>query len=448
MAWFHRSQGYDLMVRLRCAALDTGILRSVIWLLLTTVLQLATSVAQDAAIRAGHLIDPYSGKVVDNQTILVQAGTIVEVGSQVDVPSQTPLIDLSKYWVLPGLIDAHQHITFDIPPLPRSGSILESIRLKESTALHALRGVKNARTLLEAGFTTIRDLGNDGNYAATDLRQAIERGWFLGPTIINSGKIIGPFGGQLGGIAPESGPFWHVEYIDADTTDEIRKAIRQNIYYGAKVIKLVPDHYSYRYSEQDLRTAVTEAHSAGMAIAVHALHNDVAKLAILAGADSIEHGFDLSDEVLALMKEKGTVLVGTDFPEALLAAMVGALPVDPKAFSERIVDRLRRAHKTGVKLAFGTDASVVFPGRTRADTIFEYLRVWRAAGVPPGEILKAMTINAADLLRVSNTKGTLAAGKAADVIATIENPLVDIEALRKVVFVMKDGRVAKKPAEK
>ena len=164
---------------------------------------------------------------------------------------------------------------------------------------------------------------------------------------------------------------------------------------------------------------------------------------ILGGADSIEHGFDLSDELLQLMREKGTFLVGTDFPEEHLKAMGFNPAANGKTLGERIVDRLRRAHRTGVKMAFGTDVVMDIPGKDRGQAAMDYLTVWTAAGIPSATILKCMTTNVAELFHWQNVRGAIAPGQAADIIATAENPLENIQALRKVFFVMKDGNVVK-----
>ena len=170
--------------------------------------------------------------------------------------------------------------------------------------------------MLNAGITTVRDVGNDANFAAVDLRKAIDAGWFVGPTVQTAGKIIAPFGGQSRGIPQEIGPFWRFEYYDADTPEEIRKAVRENIFYGADLIKLVADNSDYHYSLDEIRAAVDEAHHAGRPVAVHVMGGEAADNAIAGGVDSIEHGFFLTDDQLRLMKEKGIFLSSTDFPAA------------------------------------------------------------------------------------------------------------------------------------
>ena len=402
---------------------------------------LGTLAAGTTALRVGHLIDPATGTVAKNQIVLVKDGRIAEVGPSVKIPAGAELIDLSKAWALPGLMDAHTHVTFGGLNLTVG---IEALYLKQSSAARALAGLRNAQDVLLAGFTTIRDVGNEANFASVDLRDAINRGLFDGPTILTTGKIIAPFGGQSVRISPEQGRLWLYEYIDADTPDEVRKAVRQVIYYGADAIKLVADNSPFHYSLAEIQAAVSEGHAAGRAVSVHIFAGgEPARICILGGVDSIEHGMLLEDDLLALMKEKGTALVGTDFPEAHIAALdpEGQAFGSAKEFSGLIIDRLRRAYKAGVTLVFGTDTVSHLPGKNRPAMMLDYLAVWQAAGIPAADTLKAMTTNAAKLLRIEKTRGAVAPGFAADIIATPADPLEDVQALRRVMFVMKDGKV-------
>jgi imidazolonepropionase-like amidohydrolase len=341
---------------------------------------------------------------------------------------------------MPGLMDAHTHITLDF----NTNTGFDTIYLRESSAFRALRGLRTAQDILQVGFTVVRDVGNDANYAAVDIRDAIRKGWFTGPTVLTTGKIIAPFGGQTHRLAPEQGFFWLFEYIDADSVDEVRKAVRQNIYYGADAIKLVADNSAFYYTVDEIRAAAEEAHAAGLAVSVHVMGGEPARNVILGGADSIEHGFYLSDELLQLMKEKGTWLVGTEFPEAHLlkldpAGTMGAA----KEEAAKEIDRLKRAFKIGVKMAFGTDSVSNLPGKNRGEMMLDYLDMWDAAGVPPAATLKAMTADAAAFMKINKVRGSIAKGMAADIIATPANPLENIQALRQVSFVMKDGKIAR-----
>ena len=409
------------------------------------LLLVSPSFAQILAIRAGTIVDPAHGSILKDQVILVEHGKILRIGPKLEIPPGAEIVDLSKEWLTPGLIDAHTHMT--LTEL-EGNAPFESFYLNQSSTLRGLRGLHNAQLVLYQGFTTLRDVGNSAEYAMSDVRRAIDAGWFVGPTIIDSGKIIAPFGGQSRDIPPRQGAFWQFEYIDADGPEEVRKAVRTNIYYGAGVIKLVADNNPYHYSVEELRAAVDEAHRAGIPVAVHVYSGDALDTCIEAGVDSIEHGFDLTDAQLARMKAKGIFLVGTDFPRKhldIVGTSGGILP-EPAVLAPKIIDRLRRAHRIGVRMAFGSDTVIDIPGRTRADLMFDYLAVWREAGVPPADILKAMTANAAELLRIDKARGSLSEGLSADIVAMPADPLSDIENLRKIDFVMKDGKVVRKPA--
>lgn len=399
--------------------------------------------AQIYAIHAGAVIDPARGTVDRGQTVVVTDGRITAMGPQVAAPAGATPIDLSKEWLMPGLMDAHTHLT--LTEVVGGSAPFESFYILESTAYRALRGLHNAMDVLGAGFTTVRDVGNAADYAMDDVRRAIDGGWYTGPTIITSGKIIAPYGGQSHGIPPEQGRFWKYEYLDADSPDEMRKAVRANLYQGAGVIKLVLDNNRYHYSVDEIRVAVEEAHHAGVPVSVHVFGGEAADNAIEAGVDSIEHGFFLTDAQLKRLHDKGIVLVSTDFPRAhldVIGTSGGILP-PPEVLAPKIIDRLRRAHRLGVRLVFGSDTVMDVAGRSRADLMFDYLAVWREAGVPAADLLKAMTSEAAKLLRVEGERGRLAVGLAADLVAMPADPLADTESLRRIDFVMKNGHIVR-----
>ncbi len=399
------------------------------------------------AIRAGRLIDPDLGTATANLTILVEDGRIAAVGGNVTVPPGAQTIDLTTLTVLPGLVEAHNHLTMTlVEAVPLYGSapkfsdrVFDSSPLLEmfvtdTTAYRALEGAGNAYTLLDHGFTLERDLGNSGLYADTALRQAIEAGWIPGPTIVNSGIIIGAFGGQFH-ENPERPDLVYPEYLNADTNDEIAKAIRRNIHYGAKVIKVCVDCEGYPYSVEQLKFFVSEAANAGLKVACHVQTEKGARNAIDAGVWSIEHGRALTDELLQLMKAKGIWRVGTDFPMTPYRGNAAAF--------ERTVDRLKAAHRIGVKSVFSTDFDYYVPGMTRGDEVIDALITWKAAGIPAKDILKAMTTYGYQVLQVEQQRGPIKPGLAADIIAVSGDPLSDIDVLRKVDFVMKDGKIFK-----
>jgi imidazolonepropionase-like amidohydrolase len=387
------------------------------------------------AIKAGKLVDPEKGTTETNQIILVRGKTIEAVGANVQIPSDAKLIDLSKSTVLPGLFDAHTHLCMTLKK-DRDGDNYYITTLLDPTPYRAIEGVANARDMLASGFTTVRDVGNAGNYADSALREAIERGVVPGPTMINAGRIIAPYGGQFK-LQPEKRDLGTPEYAFADTHDEMIKAIRENIHYGAKVIKIVVDDQKYIYSADDIRFMVDEAHRDGLKLAAHCWTRAGAHNAAEAGVDSIEHGERMTNEDLQLAKKNHVVLVGTDFTE-IATRNLGMPDIHPV-----FVDRLKRAYQIGVTMAFGTDAFVYVPGETRGTQAVEYVNSWVEAGVPAKDTLRAMTINAARLLGVDAERGEIKPGMAADIIATPENPLDDIQAVRKVSFVMKDGSVFK-----
>jgi imidazolonepropionase-like amidohydrolase len=392
--------------------------------------------AQVTAIRAGKLVDPEAGTTTINQIIIVEGGRIKSVGVGLPIPPGATVIDLSNSTVLPGLFDAHTHMCQMTSPDNRN---LFTTDIEQPGTYRAILGVANARAMLESGFTTIRDVGNNGNYADTALRKAIEEGLVPGPTIINAGRIIAPFGGQYH-LQPERRELGAPEYLFADTRDEMKKAIRENIHFGAKVIKIVVDDQQYIYSVDDIKYIVEEASSAGFKVAAHCMTEQGARNAAEAGVASIEHGFRMSDEALQIAKRNNVVLVGTEFTEPA-AEYLGLPPPVAQKFHEVFVDRLKRAFKIGVTMAYGTDTFFAVEGQTRGTLAISYIDSFIEAGVPARDTLRIMTTNAARLLGVDKQRGAIKAGLAADIIATPENPLDNIQTLKQVSFVMKGGKV-------
>jgi imidazolonepropionase-like amidohydrolase len=387
-------------------------------------------------IRAGRLIDPETGTAKTGQMIAVKDGRIVAIGADVAAPSGAETIDLSDLSVLPGLVDAHTHLA--MTTIRDVGNNLYFTYIQESTALRALQAASNAMQMLSAGFTVVRDMGNAGLYADTAIRVAIEQGWLPGPTIINAGIIIGPMGGQFT-PTPEMGLQHNItypEYLEADTADEIVKAVRQNILYGAKLIKVCVDCKPYMYSVDELKLFVREAANAGLKVAGHVQTEAGARRAIEAGFWSLEHDYALTDAIHKLMVQKGVWRVGTEEP---LTEFSGT-----KASFERTVAGIKNAYANHVNMAFSTDIASAFPGMTRGQRAIDFIRSWKAAGIPNAEILKIMTINGYKVANIEAQRGPLKPDFPADLIAVRGNPLADIDALRSVVFVMKDGLVFKR----
>lgn len=383
------------------------------------------------AIKAGKVLDPETGKTKSNQIILVEGRKIKEIGGDVKIPANATVVDLSKSTVMPGLFDAHTHLCMTVQPQRDAGNYFFTT-LQDTNAFRAIEGVANGQAMLQSGFTTVRDVGNAGNYADTALRHAIDSGIVMGPTMVNAGIIIAPYGGQFH-LQPEKKDLGTPEYSFADTRDEMRKAIRQNIHFGATVIKIVVDDQRYIYSTDDIRYMIAEAHASGLKLAAHCWTHAGAHNAAEAGVDSIEHGFQMTDEDLELAKKNNVTLVGTEFTERLSS------PEEHKIW----VDRLKRAHKIGVSLVFGTDVDVAMSGETRGTLSISYIDSWVDAGVPAADTIRAMTTNAARLLGVDKDRGALIPGLAADIIAVPENPEDNIQTLKKVSFVMKEGTIVK-----
>src|SRR5438067_1671196 len=397
------------------------------------------SAAPITAIRAGRLLDPDGGRVLTNQIIVVEGNRIRDVGPNVAIPPGAQVIDLSRMTVMPGLVDAHNHLALTYKPEPES-NVYYYTYVQESTALRAIEAASNGMQMLAAGFTVVRDLGNNGNYADTALRQAIEQGWLPGPTIINSGIIIGGMGGQFF-PPPEMAKDHSIvypEYLDADTPDEIVKAVRQNILFGAKVIKICVDCKPYGYTADEIRLFIREAAKAGMKVAGHVQTPAGAKNAIDAGIWSIEHSGALDDDLHKQMAAKGIWRAGTETPRGLQGH-----PVSADAYA-RTVAGLKNAYDNKVMLAFSTDADYFVAGKTRGELCLELLRPWKDAGIPNADILRAITTNGYRIADIDKTRGTIKPGYFADLIALPGNPLDDVDALRNVQFVMKDGLVFKR----
>ncbi|HKB09300.1 MAG TPA: amidohydrolase family protein [Vicinamibacterales bacterium] len=391
------------------------------------------------AIRAGRLLDPEGGRILTNQIIVVEGNRIRGVGPNVPIPAGAQTIDLSGMTVMPGLVDAHNHLALTYKPEPES-NIYYYTYVQESTALRAIQAASNGMQMLASGFTIVRDMGNNGNYADTALRQAIDQGWIPGPTIINAGIIIGGMGGQFS-PTPEMAKEHNIvypEYLEADTPDEIVKAVRQNVLFGARVIKICVDCKPYGYTADEIRLFIREAAKVGMKVEGHVQTVAGARNAIEAGIWSIAHSTGLNEEMHTLMAQKGIWRAGTDTPDNLAGH-----PVSPEAY-RRTVASLKDAYAKKVPLTFSTDADYYVAGKTRGEVCLEFLKTWKDAAIPNADILRAMTINGYKVSETETTRGPIKAGFLADLIAVPGNPLDDIEALKRVQFVMKDGLVFKR----
>lgn len=411
-----------------------------------TVLLPDTAQAQSIYIRAGGVVDVTNGTLLENQVIHVENERIVAMGANVRIPSDAgAVIDLTDKVVMPGMIEAHTHLALSTQQGRDFGRFFIT-NVIETTGYRAIQGVTNARSLLEHGFTAIRDLGNNGNYADLDLKQAVNEGWIPGPDMQVVGRIIAPFGGQFT-LQPEHPELVEPEYLIADSQDEMRKAIRQNLHYGTDLIKIVVDDFAYIYTVEDIKFAVDEVTRAGTKLAAHVATSQGAKNAIAAGVASLEHAWELDNQDMQQMVEKGIFLVGTDFPSDYSGYFTGYDEALAKELYDKRIDRLRRAYENGVSIAFGADVTDYVEGHTRGSKTISFIESYQDAGVSPADLLRILTINGATLMGWESDKGTLEVGKHADLIALSENPLDNPETLKEVHFVMKRGEVYKQAGQ-
>jgi imidazolonepropionase-like amidohydrolase len=400
--------------------------------------------AQRTLVRAGHLLDVKTGKLLDAQTLVVVGETIQSIAPSASVPAQPgdAVIDLSGLTVLPGLIDVHTHLTMDTNFDPFH-------EVTETDAKEAINGVVNAHTTLLAGFTSVRNVGA-GGYTDVDLRDAINSGQIAGPHMLVSGPLIGITGGHCDN---DLLPIRYHSVGDgvADGIAEVQHMVRQNIKYGADLIKICAtgggltrgdDPQASQYTLEELRAIVADAHRLGRKVAAHAHGAQGILWAAQAGVDSVEHGTYINDEGIAEMKKDGTYLVPTLYLEDWIVENGNLPPYSHKKMLE--VDavaknNIKHAIDSGVKIALGTDAAV-YPHGLNAHELDVYVN---QLGMAPLAALQTATVNAADLMGWSAKTGSLEAGKWADIIAVEKNPLDDVRVLQNVKFVMKAGVVYK-----
>jgi imidazolonepropionase-like amidohydrolase len=401
----------------------------------------------------GRLFDATGDNVRENMVIAVEDDRIKAVSPAADlkIPPGANVIDLSHATVLPGLIDCHTHLD------SRADRYNEIYRFKDTPFDNAFAGVVNARKTLEAGFTSVRDVGSKP-FLAVDLRNSINEGYLVGPRIVASGPAISITGGHgdLNNYSPQTQVMMFPEERDfqiADGADQIRHVVRAQVKYGVDVIKIIStggvlsrgdSPGAPQYTLEELKVAAETAHMAGRKIAAHAHGTQGIKNAILAGIDSIEHGSLIDDEGIRLAKEHGTYLVMDIYNDdyILNEAPKYGLPVE-NLDKERMVGRLqrenfRKAFQAGVKMAFGTDAGV-YPHGDNAKQFFYMVKF----GMSPAQAIRAATSSAADLIGRSKDVGTIEAGKYADIIAVTADPLADVRSLEHVDFVMKGGVIYK-----
>jgi imidazolonepropionase-like amidohydrolase len=414
-------------------------------LLVLAIQLVAQQAPKHVVVHAGHLLDVKTGKLLSDQMVVIEDGKVARVGlsTEIKAPADAMLIDLSNATVLPGLIDAHTHLTFD----PQFGYESLGISIPRETLI----GAKNARVTLQAGFTTVRNVGASG-YTDVALRDAINAGDVPGPRMLVSGPALSITGGHCDNNLL---PFEYHATSDgvADGVAAVQQKVRQNIKYGSDLIKVCAtggvlskgdDPQASQFTLEEMKAIVADAHRLGRKVAAHAHGAQGILWASQAGVDSIEHGSYIDDAGIAEMKKNGTYLVPTLYlgDWFLANAEKNHVPdfylVKAKAVMPVARQNIAHAFASGVKVAFGTDAAV-YPHGLNAHEFAVMVKL----GLTPLQAIQAATVNAADLLGWSGKVGSLEPGAWADIVAVEGDPLKDVTTLERVKFVMKGGEVVR-----
>jgi imidazolonepropionase-like amidohydrolase len=426
----------------------------------------AQSAAPTILVKANRLLDPRSGNFLSPAAVIIEDGKIKEVGPptqvQAHAPNDVKTIDLGSATLLPGLIDGHTHLFLDIivPPEAEAqrhengifapGLLLAII---ESPTKRALMGAHLAREDLESGITTVRNLGHSGIDGDTELRDAIHAGRVSGPRILASGRKLITRSEYVQNLNPAlADAILQQEFLLIDGIDRARQAVRQNAFQNVDLIKVSADE---NLTVPELAAVVEQAHRQHFKVAVHAIDKTSIQTAIDAGADSIEHGNEVTDAQLKQMRDKGIFFVLTPTfyggflrkitePSIVISAASRAADASFAARRKQRYDQLvERVLKSGVKFAAGSDMCWLYPGKTRGEASTATFVNLRHAQMPALDVIRAITSNAAEMLGWQDRIGSVEPGKLADLIAVVGDPIADITELERVRFVMKDGQVIK-----
>jgi imidazolonepropionase-like amidohydrolase len=452
----------------------------------------AQSAAPVTLVRASRLLDPRTGNVLSPAAVLIEDGKIKEVGPpsqvQAHAPAGVKTIDLGRATLLPGLIDSHTHLFMDVvyPAEAERARHLNGgyapgqlLAIVESPGKRVLLGAQMAREDLDSGITTVRNLGHSGIDGDTELRDAINAGRVSGPRILASGrKLVTRGETYVQNLNPAlAEAILEQEFLFIDGADQARLAVRQNVFHNVDVIKVTAEE---NLTVPELAAAIEEAHRNHLKVAVHAIDKTSIQTAIDAGADSIEHGNEATDEQLKQMRDKGMFFdftptsYGGFFTKIFEATIALSLELRPKRLdadersrkrysdlaqllksganfrneaderdNQRYNRLVQRVLKSGVKFAAGTDSSWFYPGKTRGQTSVSRFPTLHEAGMQPLDVIRAITVNAAEMLGWQDKIGALEPGKFADVVAVSGDPVTDITELERVRFVMKNGEVVK-----
>jgi len=432
--------------------------------LVSTVQLGAQSAAPVTVVKAGRLVDPRTGNVLAPAAVLIEGDKIKQVGSpsQIDVPDGAKSMDLGTATLLPGLIDGHTHLLLDVIVPPEAeiqrhsnGEFAPGLLLAvvESPSKRALMGAQLAREDLESGITTVRNLGHSSIDGDTELRDAINAGRVPGPRILASGRKLIAQGNYVRGLNPAlADAILQQEFLLLQGPDQARQAVRQNVFQNVDVIKVSSDD---NISVAELAAVVDEAHRQHLKVAVQAVDTNSIQTAIDAGADSIEHGNQVTDEQLKQIRDKrifldltptfydGFFLKVTE-PSIVMSPDVRAAEVSSATRSRiRYESLVRRVLQSGVKFAAGSDMCWFYPAKTRGEASVTTFVNLHKAGMPPLNVIRAITVNSAEMLGWGDRIGVIEPGKFADLIAVAGDPIADITELERVRFVMKGGVVVR-----
>ncbi len=416
-------------------------------------------------VKAGRLFDPRTGNVLSPAAVLIENGKIKEVGSpsrvQADAPAGVKIIDLGSATLLPGLIDAHTHLLLDVT-VPAEAEIARRyngefvpgllLAIVESPSKRVLLGAQLAREDLESGFTTVRNLGHSGIDGDVALRDAINAGRVPGPRILAAGRKLAQQGNYVQSLNPAlAKAILQQEFLEVNGPDGARQAVRNDIFYNVDLIKVTIED---DISVAEMTAIVDEAHRQHLKVVTHAISTGSIQTAIDSGVDSIEHGNGITDEQLKQMRDKGIFFDLTPtFGDGLWSKIHEPITVSPALRSanaasddrsrKRTADRVQRVLKSGVKFAAGSDMCWFYPGKTRGQATATMFTTLHSVGMPPLDILRAVTTSAAEMLGWQDRVGTIEPGKFADLVAVAGDPIADITELERVRFVMKGGQLVR-----
>lgn len=406
-------------------------------------------IGQDIYIKAGYFYDSEQNLLLKNKAIHVKGNEIVSIGEVNTIPRNTKIIDLLEYTVLPGLIDAHTHVLFSQDAdKDFSEHSIQSLTM-ESDALRVLRGSKRAKSYLDVGITSVKDLGDSGLFLDVALRDAINEGTIEGPRIFASGPIITSTGGQIYGVAPKHQNIIDLEYRIVNSVEDGKIAVREHVNQNVDLIKIAADNIpnNTRLSIDEMKMIVQTAHSYGLTVTAHTASNQSAWDAIKAGVDGIEHGFNIEDSTLTLMAEKKVFLVPTENSRKYMDiyAKLAGYDKDDLGWIDRYLDylkeRLLKAIQIGVPIVAGSD-NYTDIGVSAGKSSQDMFRAYFEAGMKPLNILQSATYLSALHLKKENEIGSLKPQAKADIIAVKGDLKNDfITTIENIVFVMKNGKI-------